>query len=225
MLTMIFLLAATLFSFDAAWLEAQAPVAVGDEPQHHVVFQNEYVRVIRAVFPTGYVTLFHTHSADNVAVTIEGGKIRTELKGEQPKDSEVVAGGVSFARASYTHRISNIGATTVRFIDAEILAALSGAAASSVGDELQGRKLVSENARARIYRVTLAAGKSTGSHTSAMGCLEVAVRGGRITRSQGKDGKTVEVSPGDFVWRAPGTAHTTKNAGQSIYEAIEIEWK
>jgi len=222
---MSMLLVAALFSVATASLEAQAPVPVGEEPQHHVVFQNEYVRVIDAVLPPGYVSLFHTHSADNVPVTISGGKIRAELPGGQPMDSEAVAGRVSFAKASYTHRISNIGATTVRFIDVEILAAPPGAAASSGGDELPGRKLESENARVRIYRLTLAPGESTGSRTHALGWLEVTVRGGRITRSLEPDRETIELRPGDFRWHPPGTAHTSTNAGQSTYEAIEIEWK
>jgi len=222
---MSILFAATLFSAGTASPDAQAPVPVGEEPQHHVVFQNEYVRVIEAVFPPGYVTLFHTHSADNVAVTISGGKIRSELPGEQPTESEPVAGRVSFAKASYTHRITNIGATTVRFIDAEIIATPPRAAESSAGDEPQGRKLESENDRVRIYRVTLAPGRSTGSRAHAMGWLEVTVRGGRIARSLGQEQETVEVRPGDFRWHAPGTAPATTNAGQSTYEAIEIEWK
>jgi len=219
------LLAATLFSAGTGPLELQAPVPVGEEPQHHVVFQNQYVRVMDVVFPPGYVSLFHTHSADNVAVTISGGRIRTELQGQQPTESEPVAGHVSFARAWYTHRIINIGATTVRFIDTEIIAAPPRANASSTGDELQGHKLESENDRVRIYRLALAPGESTGSRTRAMGWLEVTVRGGRITRSSGHKRETVGVKPGDFLWHAPGTAPALKNAGQSTYEAIEIEWK
>ena len=72
--------------------------------------------------PTGDATLFHTHTVDNIPVVISGGKLRTELVGGETRDSSVVTGGISFAVASYTHRITNIGDTPLRFIDAEVLA-------------------------------------------------------------------------------------------------------
>jgi beta-alanine degradation protein BauB len=222
---MSIMLMAALFPAATVSLEAQAPVPVGEEPQHHVVFKNGYVRVIDAVFPPGYVSLFHTHSADNVPVTISGGKIRTELPGEQTTESEAVAGRAYFAKATYTHRISNIGATTVRFIDAEILAVPPNSAASSTDGALPGRKLESENDRVRIYRLTLAPGRSTASSMRTLGWLEVTVRGGKIARSLGPERETVEVKPGDFLWHAPRTSYTVTNAGPSTYEAIEIEWK
>ena len=36
-------------------------VAVEQEPQHKVVFKNDYVRIIDAQLPPGYVTLNHRH--------------------------------------------------------------------------------------------------------------------------------------------------------------------
>ena len=77
-------------------------VPLGDEPRHHVVFQNKYVRVIDAAIAPGDTTLFHTHSVNNVPVVIAGGDLRTEILGGKITESSVETGGAWFAPATYT---------------------------------------------------------------------------------------------------------------------------
>ena len=64
-----FMLAGSLFG------QAPAAVPVDQEPQHRVVFKNEFVRIIDATLPAGYVTLNHTHDADNRSNRTSGGFI------------------------------------------------------------------------------------------------------------------------------------------------------
>ena len=66
----VILIAVTL----AAQAQEPAAVPVDQEPNHKVVFKNDYVRVIDATFPAGHVTLNHSHALDNVAVTISTGR-------------------------------------------------------------------------------------------------------------------------------------------------------
>jgi quercetin dioxygenase-like cupin family protein len=205
----------------------QQSVPVGQEPRHHVVFQNKYVRVIDARVPPGDVTLFHTHDADNVPVAISGGKMRTELLGGQASESTVESGGVWFAKATYTHKISNIGATPLRFIDAEILAP-SGRAASipPLVDKVAAYKLEIENEKVRVYRVTLGPGETIPLHTHVLPWLEVEVTGGKIAVSpQGHNKQIAEVKPGEFRWQDAGETYSLSNLGDKNYVAIEIEWK
>jgi exodeoxyribonuclease-3 len=48
--------------------------SVDQEPQHKVVLKNDFVRIIDATLPPGYVTLNHTHAVDNVSVTVANGR-------------------------------------------------------------------------------------------------------------------------------------------------------
>src|SRR5262245_49925456 len=57
-----------------AWAQEPAAIPVDQEPHHKIVFKNDFVRVIDATFPAGYVTLNHSHDIDNVAVTISTGR-------------------------------------------------------------------------------------------------------------------------------------------------------
>lgn len=60
-------------------------VPVEKEPQHHLVFANDSVRVIDARLPPGYKSLSHTHSQDNVAITISPNEPRHTLETENER--------------------------------------------------------------------------------------------------------------------------------------------
>lgn len=192
------------------------------------MFQNKYVRVIDAIVPPGDVTLFHTHSNDNVPVAISGSRMKTELLGGGTSESTVEAGGAWFAKASYTHKISNIGPTTLRFIDAEILVP-SGTVAASASqplDRVHGQTLEIENDKVRVYRVKLGPGETLPAQTHILPWLGVEVTGGKVALgSRGSKRQVTEVKPGEFRWQDGGKASSLTNVGDANYEAIEIEWK
>jgi quercetin dioxygenase-like cupin family protein len=101
------------------------PVPVNREPYHHVVLENQYVRVVDVNIPPGQTTLFHTHESDNFSVRISGGLTQAQMQGKDwnpPKQNE--RGSVNFSGGStkpYTHRIKNLGPDTYHVIDVEIL--------------------------------------------------------------------------------------------------------
>jgi quercetin dioxygenase-like cupin family protein len=201
-------------------------VPVGEEPRHHVVFENKYVRVIDAAIAPGDTTLFHTHSVNNVPVVIAGGNLRTEILGGKITESSVETGGAWFAPATYTHRISNLSKTTVRFIDAEILSSPPATPTATETVNVPGRTLVLENEKVRIYSIKLARGETTGFFTHTRPVLQVEVTDGRISINQrGSSKKEMEVKPGDFHWTETTEPRSITSIGNSPYEAVEIVWK
>jgi quercetin dioxygenase-like cupin family protein len=214
----------------AVFLPQAAPqsVPVGDEPRHQVVFSNKYVRVIDARVPVGDVTLYHTHSEDNVPIAISGGRMRTQVLDKEPTESTIQTGGIWWAKASYTHQITNIGDTPLRFIDAEILAPSPTPSTAPPLENVKGMTLEIENEKVRIYRVKLGPGESTSPHTHARARLDVAITAGKLAATLGKPKKgVVEVKPGEHAWHEAGseTRHAIENAGDTVFEAVEIEWK
>ncbi len=204
----------------------QTPVPVAKEPRHRVVFQNEFVRVIDASVPVGDATLFHIHSNDNVPVAISGGDIKTETVGKDPIFSKVETGAVSFAKAAYTHRISNVGTTPLRFIDAEILASpgkqTSKAPMAGVGKDAP----LIDNERVRVYRLILEPGQSANVNTHKQCWLSVIVRGGQMASAPHGKATTVEdVRPGDFRWHTGEVSQSLTNAGPTPLEIVNIELK
>ncbi|HYK39535.1 MAG TPA: hypothetical protein VEU98_05885 [Candidatus Eremiobacteraceae bacterium] len=100
------------------------PVPVEQEPHHHVVLQNQYVRVLDVFFPVGEPALFHTHSNDNVSVALSGDKTKSQpWGGTWSEPAKVVPGEVGFHKAAgqpYTHRVGSAGAQPFHVIDVEI---------------------------------------------------------------------------------------------------------
>jgi hypothetical protein len=100
------------------------PVPVEQEPHHHVVFENQYIRVLEVVVDPGDMTLFHTHAIDNLAVQLSDGMIKRQSPGQAWIDSATKEGSVNFfpgTKQPYTHRITNAGASVFHVLDIEIL--------------------------------------------------------------------------------------------------------
>lgn len=208
-------------------LPTQTPIPVLNEPRHKLKFENQYVRVIDAVLPVGDATLFHTHSIDNIPVVISGEELKTEVIGQVgEKYSKVETGSVSFAKAAYSHRITNVGASALRFIDVEVLSTPVGESDTGALKNTTGYELVLDNERVRIYRVVLKPGQRTGLRRRGLSGLKVAVSGGEIAiEPRGEKARMEENRAGDFQWVTGKGEYTMKNVGKARYEAIEIEWK
>ncbi len=100
------------------------PVPVEKEPHHHIVFQNQYVRVLNVLFPVGETSLFHTHSNDNVGIPISGDKTQSQpFGGEWSEVQDVKPGAAGFRKAHgqpYTHRVRSAGKLPFHVIDVEV---------------------------------------------------------------------------------------------------------
>jgi hypothetical protein len=187
-------------------LAPQAPaldptaILVEQEPQHHLVFANESVRVIDLHMPPGWRSLKHSHVRDNVAVMIDPGRT----------DPEALArvGRVTFQKCCYSHAVGNTAPLEQHFLDIEILT--SGAKANDTR-ELAAHTLELENDKVRVYHVTLAAGQSMVGHSHGHGWLTVMVKG--------------TSAPGSFQWHVALSTDAMKNSGTVPLEMVEIEPK
>jgi quercetin dioxygenase-like cupin family protein len=103
---------------------AADPVVVEEEPHHHVVFENQYVRVLEVLVKPGETTLFHRHSLENIAVQLSDGTIKRQAAGEDWITAPAKEGSVGFTggtRTPYVHRIANVGTSEFHVFDVEIL--------------------------------------------------------------------------------------------------------
>jgi quercetin dioxygenase-like cupin family protein len=100
------------------------PVPVEAEPHHHLVFENQYVKVLDVVVKPGENTLFHKHSLDNVSVIFSGTTLKNQIPGHDWTERLATDGSVGFAAGTkqpYVHRISNAGTTPFHVLDIELL--------------------------------------------------------------------------------------------------------
>ena len=176
-----------------------AAVPIEQEPRHRLVFANEFVRIIDALLPPLYVSQKHTHTLDNLSVTI--------LSGVDGAQGQARVGFAGFSRGGYSHIITNPNTAPMRFIAVELRAP----DASGVGDAIPqpNHTAVLANARVRVSRVKLDAGQSIADHTHQAGFVSVVVRG-------------LE-GAGTWKWHSGAEAAGVLAAGAQALEMVEIE--
>jgi len=106
----LFLLALCSFCFSQ---QPPAEVPVENEPHHHLVFENEYVRVFKVEVAPHEATLVHRHKRDYVVVTIGDAEVTNAAVGKEPKKWNFKDGDVTFLEASgeksFAHKAVNEG--------------------------------------------------------------------------------------------------------------------
>ncbi len=75
---------------------ATAQVPVRDEPRHHNVFENEYVRLLDVHLGPGDTTLYHLHKTPSVFIILSNSNVGSRLMGGQPQKGANVNGEVSY---------------------------------------------------------------------------------------------------------------------------------
>jgi hypothetical protein len=87
-------------------------------------------------------------------------------------------------------------------------------------------KLVLENDRVTVYRVSIDPKQSTGIRSRTLPWLRVSITQSTISvQGPGKSPGTIETKAGDYRWHEGATTDSIENIGSTRYKGIEIEWK
>jgi hypothetical protein len=99
------LLLCSLLLFFSFCLSAQAPVAVpvANEPHHHLVFENSYVRVFRVSVPAHDATLLHQHDLPYVYVSLGPADVINAVAGKPEARLVMTDGQVGYSRGGFAH--------------------------------------------------------------------------------------------------------------------------
>ena len=204
---------------------AQSAVPVEQEPAHHLVLQNDQVRVFHVQLPAGAASLWHVHTHDGISVRIGDATIQDEPMDGSAKRFELHRGAVSFGAtpAVFTHRVNNIGTTPFDNVYIELLGG-PGAGSSNAAGPAARRPAEFENERVRVLRRVLAPGEASEMHTHPANTVAVVVTPGKLQVTQG-DGtmRTLEPQAGAVQWVASGTTHSLRNTGSAPVEIVDVE--
>ena len=152
---LLFLALAMLFAF-----KGSAQIQVGQEPRHHNVFENEWVRILDVHIPPHDTSLVHKHSTPSVFMVLSNTKTGSQVLVEPGKPS-FADGNIWFEGFYDTpriHRVWNEDTVEFHVIDMELLHTPSSNAhqipAIPFSKELFNVKPV------QAFRVTMPPGKS-----------------------------------------------------------------
>ena len=99
--------AGLLFLAAAALAQQQQSVEMTSEPSHHLVFENEYVRVFDVIVAPRASTLIHRHNHDYLFVTLGDSDLVNARVGEKPAPLQLKDGEVRFTPGNFAHAAIN----------------------------------------------------------------------------------------------------------------------
>jgi quercetin dioxygenase-like cupin family protein len=204
----------------------EAPVPVVQEPYHHVQLKNDDIVVMRVTLAPAERTGYHIHSCDRAGVQLSASTTAGQRFGEAEGAPETSAPGDVFsdscseANKPLTHRVHNVGSTTMEVLDIELLHRPEHPSTGVAG------AVAIENPSVRVYKWVVAPGSSTAMHTHTRPCLIVAVTPMQLkmTAPDGQS-RTEQVKSGDFHWVNVPVTHALGNEGSAEGQIVEFELK
>lgn len=198
-----------------------AQVQVREEPMHHKVFDNGWVRVLDVHIPAGDTSLWHKHSTPSVFLILSNTKTGAQAKIE-PHRPPFTDGRIWFEGFYDTpriHRVWNEDDHEFHVIDMELPHRPNGRIGKPFADS--AFKLLFDERPVRGYRMTLAAGRS----------LHLPGRGDNIVVIRVDDGEEVKVheaglrKKGDYVFIPAKSVLDFINNGQAEARLAVFELK
>jgi quercetin dioxygenase-like cupin family protein len=208
---------------------AKAPLA-RDEPRHHLLLQNEFVRIIRVVIPPGESTLWHEHNFDYGVLFVNGTKLKVDETTNPQGDARVSVTKAftytTYAGKHFVHRVHNTDTTPNHQLAFEIIPPLPVGFAVSDRSGVPQYKMEVDNNRIQMWRLQLAPGQVADLITQKAPGIRFVLSGDRLVETHG-DGQVneIKVRVGDFAWLPGAASRSVTNVGSSPLELVEIELK
>ncbi len=142
-------------------LISSAQVLVSQEPRHHNVFENSFVRVLDVRVPPGDTTQFHKHQTPSVFIVLQPVKTGSEVIMEETKATVLAKDATISFEGFYTtpriHRVWNEDSSEFHVMDIEILSKKQHEIARPT--QQKDFQFLFEEKPVRVYRLTLDVGK------------------------------------------------------------------
>jgi len=222
-----------VFLATAALAQHQQSVEITSEPSHHLVFQNEYVRVFNVTVAPRATTLVHKHNYDYLFVTLGDSDVVSVRPGEKPAALKLKDGEVRFTPGNFAHAAINQSALPFHNITIELLKPFTNVRECMVdcnqgvvifGDTPWGMTLYSSDQwTARV--LTLPPSSRLPKHTHSSPHLVVPVSDLNLTEETDSASRNIKRAAGDISWVPGGATHTLTNNGSKPAQFITLEFK
>ena len=99
-----------------------AQVQVRNEPRHHNVFENEFVRILDVYLAPRDTTLYHLHNTPSVFIVFTNTNVGSQLIGKQSQKGANITGEVSYdsLNTARLHRVWNEDTSWFHVMDIEL---------------------------------------------------------------------------------------------------------
>lgn len=105
----------------AGAVQTPAAVPIASEQHHHLVLENQYVKVYQVEVPPHESTLLHQHDHDYVYITIGDAQVTSAIPGKPEAHLKLADGEARFSRGGFAHVARNDGDAPFRNVTIELL--------------------------------------------------------------------------------------------------------
>ena len=230
--------AGLVFLATAALAQQQQSVEITSEPSHHLVFQNEYVRVFDVTVAPKATTLVHRHNNDYLFVTLGDSDVVSARPGEKPVALQLKDGEVRFTPGNFAHAAINESDHPFHNITIELLKPSSSVKTCTEGCDVSGgcgatlasppgcpstvRRISSD--QWHVSLVTLPPSTRMEKHTHTMPHLVIAVSDLDLTSQAEAASSNLKREPGGLAWVPSGVTHTLANNSQRPARFVTLEF-
>jgi hypothetical protein len=199
--------------------------AVRNEPRHHNVFENDYVRVLDVYLAPNDTTQYHIHATPSVFITLTKTTTSAQLIGQQPVTSVSVAGGTWYDSlvTPRIHRVWNDDTTWFHVMDVELVAGKP----HTNEPVLQSSwiQLLFDESLVREYRLQFATGGSFQLPSSKAGYLVVSLGEVAVTIQSNGAIQHRLMKQGHYFWIEAGreSSITTTNNASAAFTVLQMK--
>jgi quercetin dioxygenase-like cupin family protein len=193
-------------------------------------FENDQVRVFRALEKAHVKGKFHEHKVNRVMVYLQSGRQSFEFQdGRKPQVFDWKEGQVVWSPADGMHSPEVISDSSFNIVEVELKKPGAAKAISRSKDPVKidpkDYKIEFENDQVRVVRVKVAAHATVPMHEHPLNRATVFLteQVNRITSSDGKV-ETVRHKAGDVTWGTP-IMHKEENMSDKPFEVVMVEIK
>jgi uncharacterized RmlC-like cupin family protein len=194
------------------------------------LFDNDQVKVVRALEKPHIKGKFHSHATNRVMIYLQSGAQRFEYQdGRKPSVASYKAGEVKWSPPESMHSPEVTTDLPFNIIEVELKQPGTGKKIVSALDppkvDPNHVKIELENDQVRVIRAHLGPHESIPMHEHTLNRVSVFITDQNIL-STDKDGKatTTQHKAGDAIW-SPPFAHSEKNLSDQPFEVVVVEIK
>lgn len=209
-----------------AWsLLTTAQVQVRDEPRHHNVFENEFVRLLDVYLPPGDTSLYHLHNTPSVFIILTNSTVGSQLSGGQPQKGASLSGQITYDSLTTPrlHRVWNEDTSWFHVMDIE----LTNKSANLRIPPLQNPafKLLFNKEQVNGYETEIRPGGNLMVPASSIGYLIISKGETIIDYKINETTQHRIMKPGHYIWIEGGKSITIMTNNQMSASLVLLQIK
>ncbi|HEV8504832.1 MAG TPA: hypothetical protein VGQ53_05520 [Chitinophagaceae bacterium] len=207
------------------YLSNSAQVPVRDEPRHHNVFENSYIRLLDVFLGPHDTTQFHVHNTPSVFTTFTKTATGSQLVSGQPTGDLSTAGKSWYDSLSTPriHRVWNEDTVWFHVMDIEFVAGKPHGDQHALQDPLL--KLYFDEPLANGYRVELQTGTRVNLPASSIGYLLLSVGYAIIEYKTNDHMQHRIMKSGHYIWIDPGKSFSFTSRANTPSSFVLLQLK